>query len=421
MGKRNHHAAERFATAVYANRVGDPVTVRRIVEALASQPEQEVAAAVAGLLEQQIASAWNDGWQPADLHRRAARVLGQGEVRLLSEAIAAQAQGYARLGDRVAPRWMSQLAGIDARRTLDPRMPYLLQLTELWADVLGAAVRVMSLLQGLPVLPQLTDPPSSWREGAGGSDGSLPAGVLEKVRALLAKAEATPFEAEAEAFTAKAQQLMARHRIDRAVLSSSTRGDEAEPVGRRIGVDDPYADAKALLLGGIAQANGCHAVWSRGLGFSTVFGFDDELGAVEELFTSLLVQASSALRREGPKQDWLGRSRTKRFRRSFLVAFAIRISDRLHDAVDAAVRTASAQTGTALVPILAARQDATAAAAQAVFPELGSFAPAASDEEGWHAGTLLGEQADLAVGPGLTTSGGDGASHTDADRPQAPV
>ena len=38
----------------------------------------------------------------------------------------------------------------------------------------------------------------------------LPDGLLDKVRALLAKAESTRFEAEADAFTAKAQELMAR-------------------------------------------------------------------------------------------------------------------------------------------------------------------------------------------------------------------
>ena len=121
--------------------------------------------------------------------------------------------------------------------------------------------------------------------------------------ALLAKAESTNFAAEAEAFTAKAQELMARHRIDRAVLDQGAQNSTEGPVGRRIAVDDPYAEAKTLLLGGIADANGCRAVWSKDLGFTTVFGFPDELDWVEERFTSLLVQSVAALRREGPKQD----------------------------------------------------------------------------------------------------------------------
>jgi hypothetical protein len=32
---------------------------------------------------------------------------------------------------------------------------------------------------------------------------------------------------------------------------------------------------------------------------------------------------------------------------------------------------------------------------------MGAFSPAASDGEGWYAGTLFGDQADLALGPEL--------------------
>ncbi|MFN8034445.1 MAG: DUF2786 domain-containing protein [Acidimicrobiia bacterium] len=228
---------------------------------------------------------------------------------------------------------------------------------------------------------------------------TLPDGLLAKVRALLAKAESTTFDAEAEAFTAKAQELMARHRIDRALLDSAAAEADADdgPTGRRITIDDPYADAKALLLTTIAEPNGCRAVWSKGLGFSTVFGFADELDGVEELFTSLLVQSAAALRREGSKQDRSGRSRTRRYRKSFLVAFALRIGDRLQATVDATVEATDAECGQALVPILAARDERAAAAAAAAFPRATSFTPTASDHEGWIAGGVFGSLADLSL------------------------
>lgn len=261
----------------------------------------------------------------------------------------------------------------------------------------------MALLTRLAALPVLTDPPERWVDGQVTGCGSLPASVLHKVRALLAKAESSTFDAEAEACTAKAQELMARHRIDRALLDVGREQHREQPVGRRLGVDDPYADAKAMLVAGIAQANGCHAVWSKELGFSTVFGFADELDAVEELFTSLLVQASVALRRAGSKQDRYGRSRTTRYRRSFLVAFARRISQRLRDTVATTVGAVSQEIGTALVPILAAREEAAVGAAEAAFPDMGSFTPTATDGEGWYAGTLFGDQADLGLGPELTS------------------
>ena len=45
--------------------------------------------------------------------------------------------------------------------------------------------------------------------------------MLDRVRALLAKAESTTFPAEAEALTGKAQELIARHSIDEALLAAA--------------------------------------------------------------------------------------------------------------------------------------------------------------------------------------------------------
>ena len=73
------------------------------------------------------------------------------------------------------------------------------------------------------------------------------------------------------------------------------RGDGARTSGRRIGIDDPYARARVTLLSEVARANRCLAVWSRGLGFATVFGDAGDLDAVEVLYTSLLVQATRAM------------------------------------------------------------------------------------------------------------------------------
>jgi hypothetical protein len=267
--------------------------------------------------------------------------------------------------------------------------------------VVNAALNAVGFLGRLPVLPTLIDPPSTWNETTTRHAGSVPSAILEKVRALLAKAESTTFEAEAEAFTAKAQELMARHRIDQAVVDAGANRHE-EPRARRIGVDNPYADTRALLLSRVAEANGCRAIWSKELGSADVFGFPDELDAVEELFTSLLVQATAALRREGSKVDAAGRSRTARFRRSFLVAFAVRIGDRLQETVDATVEAVAAETSTALVPLLAAREEAATAAAEAAHPRSRSFAPSASDGEGWFAGTAFADQADLGSGPAIS-------------------
>ena len=375
---------------------GDFVSQRDAIAEIAALPRLEVALLLADVVEQLVARVWLRGWQPADLLRFADRKRDRCQCALLRWAIAAQSADYEARGLRTAPRWMAQLGAFDATRSWDPSRPYPLQLDASWEDAVRAATSLMQFLERLPVIPTLCDPPPRWRTAAPASQGALPDGLLERVRALLAKAESTTFDAEAEAFTAKAQELMTRHRVDRALLDASADRSDG-PIGRRIGTEDPYADAKASLLGVVADANGCRAVWSKEFSFATVFGFPDELDSVEELFTSLLVQATGALRREGSKFDSSGRSRTTRFRRSFLVAFAIRIGERLRATVEETVAAASAEMGTALVPVLAKRADEARAAAEDAFPQVRAFAPSVSDGEGWHAGRRFADVAKLGV------------------------
>ncbi len=397
----SHHAgpaiAELVSAAVYAHHERDSATFDAVVSLLEAEPADWVAQVLQQQLARHVSWLWAHGWQPADVFRVVTRELGAAEVAILRCAIALDATGYEQLGTRVAPSWMAQLQRVEATRWWDPRRPYLLQLDRPWDDTVRGTIRLLSRLGWAPEIPALVPPPSDWRDGmlVGGSAG-VPGAILDRVRALLAKAESTTFDAEADALTAKAQELMTRHRIDRAAVRAHSRQRE-EPIGRRLGVDDPYADAKATLLNNVAANNGAKAVWSKHLGFSTVFGYPDELDVIEELFTSLLVQATAALRREGSKVGPTGKSRTTRFRRSFLFAYAVRIDQRLRQTVDATVQEAQVETGTALVPVLAARDAAARAAAQAAFPEMTFTSPSITDREGWVAGTVFGDTADLSV------------------------
>ena len=122
---------------------------------------------------------------------------------------------------------------------------------------------------------------------------------------------------------------MARYSIDHALLAAQS-GRRGRPAG--IPVDGPYEEPKGTLLNVIAVANRCRAVWSKDVGLMTVVGFPADLNAVELLFTSLLVQADTAMLRTGGKKDEFGRSRTRAFRQSFLVSYAIRIGERLEEA-----------------------------------------------------------------------------------------
>jgi hypothetical protein len=232
--------------------------------------------------------------------------------------------------------------------------------------------------------------------------------VLARIRALLAKAESNEYGEEAEALSARAQELMTKYSIDQALLAVSS-GREDQPVGRRIAVDNPYEVPKTSLLQAVAVANRCRVVWTKDVGLATVVGFEADLDAVEVLFTSLLVQANAAMLREGSKQDAYGASRTRAFRQSFLVAYAIRIGERLAEAAEHTTREAAAEhaaaartdgtanAGSALVPFLAARHRAVDDAVDEIFGgALTRRRPLRiTDADGWASGRAAADLASL--------------------------
>jgi len=272
-------------------------------------------------------------------------------------------------------------------------------LLDRWAVRLGGlrraiemAIETLGLLLHVPPLPKLRPPPADWgRHAQASTAGGCDPKVIERVRALLAKAESTSFPEEAEAFTAKAQELITRHAIDRTLLGG--HGPEADAVGRRVLIDDPYGAAKMNLLAEIAAANRCRSVWSAELGFGTVFGAPADLDAVEILFASLLTQAAAAM----TSRAGAARYRTRSFRQSFLVAFAHRIGERLRAATDRAVDEAVDAHGDRFLPVLVAGEEAAESACRAAFPHLRRRTVSAADAAGFAAGRLA---ADLAhIGP----------------------
>jgi hypothetical protein len=234
---------------------------------------------------------------------------------------------------------------------------------------------------------------------------TVPAKILERVRLLLAKAESTPYPAEAETLTAGAQSLMARHRIDEALLTATAAGRRRLPDARRMGIDNPYEQCKALLLAVVAKANGCRSVWSKELGFSTVLGFASDLDAVEMLFTSMRVQATTAMIAEGSRPTQWGGSRTRAFRQAFLTSYATRIGERLQEASDDAIHEAAeARAGRDLLPVLAARDEAVEEALAQMFPTTKTHSGGRRlDAEGWQSGRAA---ADLASLSGRRSVGG---------------
>jgi len=190
---------------------------------------------------------------------------------------------------------------------------------------------------------------------------------------------------------------MARHSIDHAMLAAQS-GSKDRPAARRLPVDSPYESPKATLLHAVAQANRCRSVWQKAIGMSTVVGFASDLDVVELLYTSLLVQANTAMLREGAKKDAYGRSRTRAFRQSFLVAYAYRIGVRLSQAtVHAEQEAAAAAPGKDLVPVLKERHEAVDHAVDEMFGDglVYDRGSRATDEEGWASGLAAADMAAL--------------------------
>ncbi|CAN5794443.1 DUF2786 domain-containing protein [soil metagenome] len=367
----------------------DPAGHEALLTELAARG-QPALAAVDGLARQMVAGLWERGWTPADVTHVVARRQSAAHADVVARLVVADGQRRAQSGQRLHPRWVEQLAVLAERARAGGSAPL--------DSGLRLAVQVVSLLGSLPGVPRtVPGPGESFRDPLRRAAG-LDERLLARVRALLAKAESTEFDEEAEALTAKAQELIARHAIDDALLHADD--DVGEPSVRRIPVDDPYADAKASLLAQVAGANRCRVMHSPDLGWVTAFGYDHDLDAVELLATSLLAQATGAMARHGSRRDAYGRSRTRSFRRAFLLGFANRVGQRLREATDTQVAAATASDQGRLLPVLAARDDRLDAAERAAFPHITRRSASVSNAAGWVAGKAAADLADLDVSAG---------------------
>lgn len=382
--------------------LADPALAAAYVTDLAHGLESGVVnRAVLAVLADTVDGLWEQGWQPVDLVRFARREQGPAAAGAMGDAIAARMRTYPPAV--VDPRWAAQLTGA----WWDHDHEWL----DLWAftqgldraSAIGVVLQLLGLMRRLGPIPVLIPPPGSVVGGAdprvrGGRPVTRPVGdgvsrrTLDRIRALLAKAESTTFPEEAETYTAKAQELMARHSIDAALIDAAAGASSAAPAGVRIAVDPPYEMAKSILLDEVARANRCRSVWSKALAVCTVFGFPTDLELVELLYTSLLVQATTAMTAEGSRDD---RSSTRSFRQAFLTAYATRIGERLAGAAERAGREAAAELGGSLLPVLAARDEAVQERFRATFPNLTYRQVTVRNAEGYRSGLAAADRASL--------------------------
>jgi hypothetical protein len=340
---------------------------------------------------------WERGWQPADVAHAARKDATAGSVSL----VVALMGEHARRTDaaaRAPDAWVDQLRELKALSPGDPAVVAAWLRSERRSP--AEAWRIVLLLAGMlrcaARLEVLVVPPSRWgpaRRRPAGEPAPGDDRALRRIRGLLAKAESTEYAEEAESLTAKAQELMTRHAVDAALLAAGSPSAD-DVTTRRVHVQDPYVRAKMQLLAAVADANDVRLVWYSTLGIANLVGVPGDVGAVELLFTSLLLQVAQAL--AGAERGSAGQSASRSFRRSFLLGYAHRIGERLQAARRRATEEAAAAHDVDLLPVLRSRQAAVEERAAELFPRVRATRSRASvPAGGWYAGQAAAERADV--------------------------
>ena len=396
------HAAGVLLSQALAQLLSDRPAVE--LDEFRAVAERHQQAAVHAQLTFALSQLIQGGWTPLDLYEVVRRKTESPAVAHLIDLVATATAAHPR--HLVHPRWLAQLDQFGAADRdpggRSPSYDWGRRHGLDWPATLEEILPVLVVICGLPEIDQVLPPPGSGTGSAVSAEG-IDDKVLRRVRALLAKAESTEHPEEADALTAKAQELMTRHSIDRAVAESASPAGTA-PVSRRLWIENPYVDAKALLMHAVADANNARAVQSKAWGYVALVGHAADLDVVELLVTSLLVQATRAMTQAGPQTTRSGYSRTRSFRQSFLVAYAGRIGERLHDSAHATEATYDGEHAGALVPVLTARREAVDDRVAELYPELVQRHISASDAVGLRAGRAAADRARFdvraEVGPG---------------------
>jgi len=162
----------------------------------------------------------------------------------------------------------------------------------------------------------------------------------DKIAALLRKAESTPHPEEAESFFTKAAELMAKYRIDEAML--------AQREGRK--ADDQYAEEEFVTIGIYRHALywlDCYCLWAAGCELYEISrpgprtldgkeykqtrvivgaGFKSDLDSARMLATSLKLQAMRAETSwwdaNEYRYEWDTKGNQHAARRGFMLAYA---------------------------------------------------------------------------------------------------
>lgn len=167
---------------------------------------------------------------------------------------------------------------------------------------------------------------------------------VQRIAALLAKAERTDNAAEAEAYLAKAQALATAASIDLALARAAQSGPRVQPETRTVTIGERGKRANkhfVALFVAIAHANDAHVDVAHDSTFVLAYGMPTDLDVTEQLFVSISMQMTRSAQDWVSAGMWRGQSyvaagtrrrkphNAQTARAAFTMAYVKRIEERL--------------------------------------------------------------------------------------------
>ena len=178
--------------------------------------------------------------------------------------------------------------------------------------------------------------------------------IINRIEALLRKAESTHSDEEREMLSAKAEELMIKYSIDQAMLDPD-RNTEDQIISAQMHIRGIYQMTHMASALSVVQAMGARGYYSdlRRLNKTvvvTVIDFESTIGLVQRMVDSTLAQSMTSMSFwwAANKNEWAA-SQGYMARRSYLEGFGRGVADRIRREREEAVAEVSETAGGELV------------------------------------------------------------------------